>query len=68
MAYDCVKYTRNQKETRRTYKGFKGVGPDWVERTTNTYNHLFEQPFSFYAVTLCVAIINHSLCTLIKEN
>jgi hypothetical protein len=32
--------------------------PDWVERTSDNYNHLFEQPVAFYVVTLSIALIN----------
>ena len=33
--------------------------PDWVERAADNYNHLFEQPVAFYALTLCIAVINN---------
>ena len=33
--------------------------PDWVERTSDNYNHLFEQPVAFYVVTLSIALINN---------
>ena len=33
--------------------------PAWVERTSDNYNHLFEQPVAFYAVTLSIALINN---------
>ena len=32
--------------------------PEWVERAADNYNHLFEQPVAFYALTLCIAVIN----------
>ena len=33
--------------------------PDWVERTSDNYNHLFEQPVAFYVVTLSIALMNN---------
>ena len=32
--------------------------PDWVERAGDNYSHLFEQPVAFYALTICIAVIN----------
>ena len=37
----------------------KGTLPDWVERAADNYNHLFEQPVAFYALTLCIAVNNN---------
>lgn len=36
-----------------------GVFPSKVERVADNYNHLFEQPVAFYAVTLSIALINN---------
>ena len=33
--------------------------PAWVERTSDNYNHLFEQPVAFYVVTLSIALMNN---------
>lgn len=33
--------------------------PDKVNRISNNYNHLFEQPTLFYAVALAIAVLGH---------
>lgn len=33
--------------------------PHEVNRVSNNYNHLFEQPVVFYAVCFCIAILGH---------
>ena len=49
-----------KKSSRCSYtKNVKTVGPSWVERTVDNYNHLFEQPVAFYAITISIAIINN---------
>ena len=58
MAYGRVRFLRNPQDAAHT-KNVKSVGPDWLERTVDNYNHLFEQPVAFYAVTLSIAIINN---------
>ena len=58
MAYGRVRFLRNPQDAAHT-KNVKSVGPDWLERTADNYNHLFEQPVAFYAVTLSIAIINN---------
>jgi len=58
MAYGRVRYTRNPQDAAHT-KNLRGMLPDWVERTSDNYNHLFEQPVAFYAITICIAIINN---------
>ena len=40
-------------------KDLRGLLPAWVERTSDNYNHLFEQPVAFYALTICIAITNN---------
>jgi hypothetical protein len=40
-------------------KNLKGLLPDWTERVADNYNHLFEQPVVFYAITLSIAVINN---------
>mgnify|MGYP001282744763 FL=1 len=59
MAYGRVKYTKNAQKDAAHTKDLKGLLPAWVERTSDNYNHLFEQPVAFYAVTICIALINN---------
>ena len=40
-------------------KNLKGLLPPWTERVADNYNHLFEQPVVFYAITLSIAVINN---------
>ena len=40
-------------------KNLKGLLPHWTERVADNYNHLFEQPVVFYAITLSIAVINN---------
>ena len=58
MAYGRVRFTKNPQDAAHT-KDLRGLLPDWVERTSDNYNHLFEQPVAFYALTICIAIINN---------
>jgi hypothetical protein len=58
MAYGRVRYTRNPQDAAHT-KNLRGMLPDWVERTSDNYNHLFEQPVAFYAITISIALINN---------
>ena len=58
MAYGRVRFTKNPQDAAHT-KDLKGQLPAWVERTSDNYNHLFEQPVAFYAVTICIAMINN---------
>ena len=58
MAYGRVRFLKNPQDAAHT-KNVKTVGPAWVERTVDNYNHLFEQPVAFYAVTISIAIINN---------
>ena len=58
MAYGRVKFTKDPQDAAHT-KDLKGLMPDWVERTSDNYNHLFEQPVAFYVVTLSIALINN---------
>jgi len=58
MAYGRVSFLRNP-QTQENPKNVKSKGLDWLERTADNYNHLFEQPVAFYAVTLSIAIINN---------
>ena len=57
LAFGRVKYTKNPQNAAHS-KDLKGTMPDWVERAADNYNHLFEQPVAFYALTLCIAVIN----------
>ena len=57
LAFGRVKYTKNPQDAAHS-KDLKGTMPDWVERAADNYNHLFEQPVAFYALTLCIAVIN----------
>ena len=58
LAFGRIKYTRNPQDAAYS-KDLKGTMPDWVERAADNYNHLFEQPVAFYALTLCIAVINN---------
>ena len=58
LAFGRVKYTKNPQDAAHS-KDLKGIMPDWVERAADNYNHLFEQPVAFYALTLCIAVINN---------
>ena len=58
LAFGRVKYTKNPQDAAHS-KDLKGTVPDWVERAADNYNHLFEQPVAFYALTLCIAVINN---------
>ena len=59
MAIGRVKYTENVQRDAAHTKDLKGLLPAWVERTSDNYNHLFEQPVAFYAVSLATALINN---------
>lgn len=37
----------------------KKLLPDEVNRVSNNYNHLFEQPTLFYAVAITIALLGH---------
>ncbi|MCS5599325.1 MAG: MAPEG family protein [Rhodospirillales bacterium] len=58
MAYGRVRFTKNPQDAEHT-KDLKGLLPAWVERTSDNYNHLFEQPVAFYAITISIALINN---------
>ena len=58
LAFGRVKYTKDPQDAAHS-KDLKGTMPDWVERAADNYNHLFEQPVAFYALTLCIAVINN---------
>jgi len=58
LAFGRIKYTKNPQDAAHS-KDLKGTMPDWVERAADNYNHLFEQPVAFYALTLCIAVINN---------
>ena len=59
MAYGRLKYTQNPQKDAAHIKDLRGLLPAWVERTSDNYNHLFEQPVAFYALAICIAIINN---------
>ena len=58
LAFGRIKYTKNPQDAAHS-NDLKGSMPDWVERAADNYNHLFEQPVAFYALTLCIAVINN---------
>ena len=57
MAYGRARFMKDPQDAAHT-KDLKGTLPAWVERTGDNYNHLFEQPVAFYALTICIAVIN----------
>jgi len=59
MAIGRVRYTENVQQDAAHTKDSKGILPAWVERTSDNYNHLFEQPVVFYVVSLSIALINN---------
>lgn len=59
MAYGRVRFIKNPQKDAAHTRDLKGLLPAWVERTSDNYNHLFEQPVAFYAVTLSIALINN---------
>lgn len=58
MACGRVRFTRNPQDAAHK-KDLKESLPDWVEKASDNYNHLFEQPVAFYAITICIALINN---------
>ena len=58
MAFGRVSSMKNPQDAAHT-KDIQGTMPAWVERTSDNYNHLFEQPVAFYAVALSIALINN---------
>ena len=58
MAFGRLKFMKNPQDAAHT-KDLKGSMPAWVERASDNYNHLFEQPVAFYAVTLSIALIDN---------
>lgn len=57
MAFGRVSFMNNPQDAADS-KDYKNQLPAWVNRTADNYNHLFEQPVGFYAVTLSIALIN----------
>ena len=57
MAFGRVSFMNNPQDAADS-KDYKNQLPAWVNRTADNYNHLFEQPVAFYAVTLSIALIN----------
>ena len=57
MAFGRVTFMNNPQDA-AVSKDYKNQLPAWVNRTADNYNHLFEQPVGFYAVTLSIALIN----------
>ena len=57
MAFGRVAFMNNPQDA-AVSKDYKNQLPAWVNRTADNYNHLFEQPVGFYAVTLSIALIN----------
>ena len=58
MAFGRVSFMNNPQDA-AVSKDYKNQLPAWVNRTADNYNHLFEQPVAFYAVTLSIALINN---------
>ncbi len=58
MAFGRVSFMNNPQDAAES-KDYRGHLPAWVNRTADNYNHLFEQPVAFYAVTLSIALINN---------
>ena len=58
MAFGRVTFMNNPQDA-AVSKDYKNQLPAWVNRTADNYNHLFEQPVAFYAVTLSIALINN---------
>ena len=57
MAFGRVRFMNNPQDAAHS-KDYKDQLPAWVNRTSDNYNHLFEQPVAFYTVTLSIALIN----------
>ena len=57
VSYGRTRFMKDPQDAAHT-KDLKGTLPAWVERAADNYNHLFEQPVAFYAVTLAIALIN----------
>ena len=57
MAFGRVSFMNNPQDAADS-KDYKNQLPAWVNRTADNYNHLFEQPVAFYAVTLTIALVN----------
>ena len=58
MAFGRVRFMKNPQDAANS-KDYKDQLPSWVNRTADNYNHLFEQPVAFYALTLSIALINN---------
>ena len=58
MAFGRVRFMSNPQDAAYS-KDYKDQLPSWVNRTADNYNHLFEQPVAFYAVTLSIALIDN---------
>ena len=56
-AFGRVSFMNNPQDAADS-KDYKNQLPTWVNRTADNYNHLFEQPVAFYAVTLTIALVN----------
>ena len=57
MAFGRVRFMNNPQDAAYS-KDYKDQLPAWVNRASDNYNHLFEQPVAFYAVTLSIVLIN----------
>ena len=57
MAFGRVRFMNNPQDAAHS-KDYKDQLPAWVNRASDNYNHLFEQPVAFYAVTLSIFLIN----------
>ena len=58
MIFGRIKHVKNVQRDAAHTKDLSGNLPAWVERASDNYNHLFEQPVAFYVVTLAIVAIN----------
>ena len=65
MAFGRVSFMNNPQDAADS-KYYKNQLPTWVNRTADNYNHLYEQPVAFYAVTLTIALVNSFDSLIVK--
>ena len=59
MAFGRVSFMNNPQDAADS-KDYKNQLPTWVNRTADNYNHLFEQPTVFYAITFTIWGLNET--------
>ena len=59
FTYGRLNFIKNANVDAAQMKDLRGNYPAWVERASDNYNHLFEQPVAFYVVTLAIALTNN---------